>query len=274
MAPKKKAMTSEQASKAKKGGHKNEQQFADLIDGTVMQGSPTKKPDVLDALGNTHSVKCGEYWQIFLYGENRLEQDTFLQETGEASKIMLDCLREFPPDRAKYVACKQKYKEALRPHMRRLLAELQKPGKFAKFLDKAIFNGGNAEYLSFTLEKATVSIEKKRFNTYKREDVISAFVADLTLDNSRARKKGDTSEQKVVLKSKSLDGRNVGEIELRNDSVRHYKQMKFRLKAIFVAYILDAQIRNPDPITYLTQQTTTHGKAVEDIIFGKEKKQD
>ena len=46
------------------------------------------------------------------------------------------------------------------------------------------------------------------------------------VENSVARSRGQFPEQKVLFKHQ---GRNVGELEMRNDRVRHYQQVRFNM---------------------------------------------
>ncbi len=55
---KRRAMTTENVRRVKLAGHEAEQEFADLIGGQKYPGS--RKKDVVDAQGNTHSIKNGE----------------------------------------------------------------------------------------------------------------------------------------------------------------------------------------------------------------------
>ena len=53
------------------------------------------------------------------------------------------------------------------------------------------------------------------------------LVSALSIDNSRARKAGQYSDQKVLLKYKNKRGIsiNLGKIELRNDSDTYYREV-------------------------------------------------
>ena len=74
---KKKAMTSEQARKVRQSGHDDAKEFANLIGlPTDYQNDPQAKKDVIDLLGDAHSVKSGaKKWQIFLHSPSRFERD-------------------------------------------------------------------------------------------------------------------------------------------------------------------------------------------------------
>ena len=250
------AMTKEHASSVKRGGHKNEEHFADVIGGHVQQGSHTDKKDVIDGQDRAHSVKAGKWWQIFLYGEKRLRTNTIFQGIGQVANIMLDCLAAYPSTIEEYTADKQKFKQSLRPHMVRLKEELGKPAIFKAMLDKSLFDGGNADYLSIYPGPSNVPSSDKHFHIFHKDDVTTALLDDLTVANSQARKKGDTSEQKVVFKS-ALHGKQVGEIEDRHDSRGHYREMKFRLNGPMVLDVL----QEGKVGTLKRTQATTYGNA-------------
>ncbi len=258
--PQRRAMSSWHASTVKVAGHRNEYDFAEIINGHVHRGSHTDKKDVMDEQDRSHSVKAGRWWQIFLYGKERLKTNTIFQGIGSIANIMIACLDAYPQDFAAYRANKDAAKQRLRPHMRHLLAELQKPKIFPAFLEKALFDGGNAEYLSIYAGTASTPSHQKHFHIFHRTDVIEALQKDITLANSQARHQGQTPEQKVVFKSE-LQGKQIGEIEDRHDSPNHYREMKFRLDGKATFAILREFIISPDP-TKARPRATTYGKAV------------
>jgi hypothetical protein len=74
----------------------------------------------------------------------------------------------------------------------------------------------------------------------------------LEVENSKAIKATDTPEQKVVLKYKS---KNLGSIEMRNDSEQHYREVKFELipkktKEFLFENILKKEIFKQNIIVY------------------------
>ncbi|MGQ9534055.1 MAG: hypothetical protein ACUVTF_02320, partial [bacterium] len=62
--------------------------------------------------------------------------------------------------------------------------------------------------------------------------------------------------QKVVFK---VDGKTHGEIEMRNDSDVHYREIKFWLDKNLTCNLLKAQIKQ---VKSLTQRIFLHGKAI------------
>lgn len=261
MASAKRAMTSSQAREVKVQGHVNERQFAALIGGHVNKGSHTDKKDVLDQNDGTHSVKAGEWWQIFLYGRDRIATNTMFQALGDTGEILLECIDSFPENYDDYLANKDAAKQAVRPHMKNLLAELQKPKIGRAFFEKALFDGGNADYLSVYPYpgRARDLLEKKSFHIFHKDDVVQALMGDISFANSQARRKGQVSEQKVVLKS-SLLGRQIGEIEIRTDRKDHYRRVKFRLNSEAMTQILKDSL---PPAAKPSGKIYTYGKAVQ-----------
>lgn len=257
----KRAMTSGKASQVKTRGHAKEREFAALIGGSVNKGNHHDKRDVIDQKHGTHSVKSGQWWQIFLYGRERIATNTIFGGLGNTAGILLDCIDAFPEDRDDFHGVnKDNAKQALRPHMTRLLSELQKPHMGPAFFDKALFDGGNAGYLSVYPGPAADPFGQKKFHIFHKDDVIQALMKDVSFANSRAIKAGDVPEQKVVLKSSIAGraGRQIGEIEMRNDSKVHYREVKFRLRSEDVMKILQTQLPHP---TQMSKWICTYGKA-------------
>ena len=255
------AMSSKKASQVKVHGHVNERQFAALVGGHVNKGTHTDKKDVMDQNDGPHSVKAGTWWQIFLYGRDRFSSNTIFKGLGNTAGILVDCIDAFPENRDDFHgARKDAAKQALRPHMRRMLAELQQPHIGPAFFDKALFDGGSADYLSVYPGSAVDPFGQKKFHIFHKDDVIRALMSDVTFANSRAIKAGDVPEQKVVLKSSIAGraGRQIGEIEIRNDSKVHYRQAKFRLRSEDVMKILKSHLPPP---ARMSNWICTYGKA-------------
>ncbi len=221
--PKKRAMTSEQASQKKTEGHKREHRFAELIGGEVNRGAQTDKKDVIDKKHRTHSVKGGQWWQIFLYARSRLEQNTIFRGLKGLRDPMVECLDVFPDDRNTYKSNKHEIKKALQAPMEKLARALQENGSLAVFLSKSMFNGGEVNYLSVNRGNGD------DFHVFAQEDVVENLSEILEVGNSRGRRQGEYDSQKVIFRVKSgTKALNVGEIEIRTDSDLHYKQIKCR----------------------------------------------
>ncbi|MBU2530021.1 MAG: hypothetical protein KKD35_03180 [Elusimicrobia bacterium] len=217
---KRRAMTTERAREVKLAGHAVEKEFADLIGGKVYRG--TRKKDVLDAQGNIHSVKSGDNkWQIFLYSKKRFE--TSIGFLG--APYFLACIDAFPKNREEYESNKKKFKSALEPRMIALKKFLLKKedGIFLQtnkmiFLQEAIFHSSEVDYLAIKKENI--------FHIFDAEEVIKIINNATTIENSKASQTGQMNNQKVIFKLADSNI-TIGEIEMRNESDAHYKQMKF-----------------------------------------------
>ncbi len=250
-------MSSDAASQKKVGGHGIERDFASLINGDDSHLPHTGKTDVRDSEGRSYSVKSGAWWQIFLYRRNRLETNTTFREMRNVSELMIACLDAFPEDRADYLADKISAKLRLQQPMRDLLSEMLKPGVLPAFLEKAVFNAGEVDYLSILPEDLTrAPFNQKIFHVFARVDVVAALCKALDLANSAARSAGQTDAQKVLFR---INGINCGEFEIRTDSDVHYREAKFRLNS---AKILKVLIDNITPSHRTANQIITYGKAV------------
>jgi len=72
-------------------------------------------------------------------------------------------------------------------------------------------------------------------------DVVKVLSEKISVENSKARQKGQIDDQKVVFK---VDKRTIGEIEMRNDSDVHYREVKFWLNKDKTFKILQENIQN------------------------------
>ena len=188
--------SSSQASEYKLKGHKDELQFAKLIDGSDETDSATGKTDVIGKDGKKYTVKGGKKkWQIFLYGEERFKNDLdFLNMNGVGS-LFLECLNSFPSDYQTYqadkVICKKLLLEyskvnksalkdlekltqllpndnsyfsskiSLRKHTSLLKNKFEDKAILKSFLDKAIFNNDEVDRLAIKKDNVFLVFEKK-----------------------------------------------------------------------------------------------------------------
>jgi hypothetical protein len=218
--PKKKAMTSEKASFVKRKGHADAREFAEALGiGKEFKSDPTAKKDVIDSEGYSYSVKSGEKkWQIFLYGKTRFLTNFTFKSMNGLSEIFLECIESFPESRKEYLKDKRKYKEKLKEPMRKLCQKLQDKRLLAGFIDKSMFNSGEVDFL--------VVKEGEQFHVFWGRDVVKVLIENLEVENSKARINSQLDDQKVVFK---FSGKTIGEIEMRNDSDIHYREVKFWL---------------------------------------------
>jgi hypothetical protein len=252
------AASSEISSSKKLDGHRNEVLFAGLIDGKVIQG--TQKGDVLDRDGQLYSVKGGTKWQIFLYGYERIKDSSYLN-------ILLPCLEAFPDDAKKYFQDRVEvieFKEAYVKKHGRVKAksltneEIQnnfRQNEYVKskfrlakaneavyhklldktflrsFLEEAIFNSAEVSYL---VVKDSTFQKDEKFKIFSKEDVLKTFAKTMNPATSKA---GNVPEdfnvagQKTTLwyENKPNSQKNIVEIEIRNDSDIHYRQVRFNM---------------------------------------------
>ena len=113
--------------------------------------------------------------------------------------------------------------------MRALLAKLSEKPRLRAFFNKSLFNGGEVNYL-------TIKHDGK-FHVFLSDDVLDVFSTNLKVANSRAISAGQIAEQKVIFQYKGL---NLAELEMRNDTKTHYREIRFNmLKPKAMALLLE-----------------------------------
>lgn len=204
----KKAMSSEKASFVKKEGHRIEKVYASWIGGKTISG--TEKPDVIDKKGNIHSVKGAKLkWQMFLYVKR-----TFLENFNVYGNLFADCIDCFPKDRADYLKDKMKYKEKLKEKMKTLKEMLDDLDNRKMFFMRSISNNQIKYFVVY---------DREVFHVFDADESISKLSESTIVLNSKARTTSQMDNQKVVFK---YNNKTIGEIEMRNDSDVHYRQVK------------------------------------------------
>jgi len=203
------------AREGRQAGLTREEEFAKAIGGEKNDDSQTKT-DVFDPSGGTHSVKSGSTkWQIFLYGENRFTTDPGFAVIGN---LLVACINVFPKDRDKYESNERKHKRKLKPYMEAICKKLQNKKRLRDFFEKSIFNGREVKYLTILYES--------KFHILYRSQVLDKFINNLIVENSKATKEGEMDSQKVIFK---YNNENLAELEMRNDSDKHYRQIRFNM---------------------------------------------
>ena len=212
------ASSSEHASQYKRAGHARELEFARAIGvEAAYRNNPQAKKDVIDKSGDTHSVKGGEKkLQIFLYSLNRFKDDSGFQSLNGVGEILVRCIEAFPSEYDDYVQDKDMHKQKLEEPMVALKERLKDKNLLKAFLNKSFFNSGEVNYL-------TIHHDGK-FHIFDADEVIEVLTNSLEVSNSVKRQPGQYNNQKVVLR---YDGVNVCEIEMRNDSAGHYREIRF-----------------------------------------------
>lgn len=281
------------SSKKKLSGHKKEEIYAELIGGVVIKG--TQKGDVRDKNGNLHSVKSGKKWQIFLYSYSRIASSAYLS-------ILKPCLEAFPQnyphylaDRIECIGYKERYvatkgKEEAKKLSNNYISKILEPNSYIdsknklkektffaheilkdknylkSFLEEAIFDNEEVIYLA-----VLDSTYKKdgRFKVFHRQDVLDILSEKLSPSVSGAGRVAEDYNvpgQKVLLRYKKPDGKykNIVEIEIRNDSARHYRQIRFNMYSKDTLYLLLHDPRTSSPEKY-NEQVILYGFAREDL---------
>ncbi|MGQ9664666.1 MAG: hypothetical protein ACUVUH_04945 [bacterium] len=132
--------------------------------------------------------------------------------------------------------------------MKRLCQRLKEKRLLASFINASIFNSGEVDFL--------VIKDGKNFHLFWNRDVVDFLTKHYEVENSKARGGNQIDSQKVVFK---VDGKTHGEIEMRNDSDVHYREIKFWLDKNLTCNLLKAQIKQ---VKSLTQRIFLHGKAI------------
>jgi len=206
---KKKAMSSEKASFVKKEGHSNEDDFAVLIGGEKIKG--TQKGDVLKN-GHKLSLKkiCNRI-QFALYG---IDSEHWVETSPSAIKCK-NILSIYPESFAEYQGNKTHYKTLLREKMVDFKNFLSIKDNLKEYLSLVITKSGDVEYI--------VMKDKTNQFIFDASEVIDTIVSNGVVVNSKARKAGDTPEQKVLITIPSgKNFVNLLELEIRNSSEGHY----------------------------------------------------
>lgn len=252
------APSSKISSEKKISGHNTESVFAEYINGEVVKG--TQKQDVVDRYGNKFSVKSGKKWQVFLYGYERILQSNYLN-------ILAPCINAFPEnpqdyfrDRIKCIEFKEDYikkygrnkakelkneevskklgknlyiesKQELASATEQVLLKLVNKSIIENFLSEALFNTKDVDYLAVQPSDQNI---KNIFHVFEKEEVLKKMSARLFPELSKA---GNVPEdfnvpkQKLLFKYMITDdkSKNIIEIEIRNDSEIHYRQVRFNM---------------------------------------------
>lgn len=254
MSKRKKAMTHTKASYVKRKGHADAREFAELIGiGKEYRSEPQAKKDVIDLEGYSYSVKSGEKkWQIFLYSKTRFERNYTFKGMDGIGDLFLACINVFPEKRKEYLENKALYKEKLQKPMRKLCLKLKDKRILAAFIDKSMFNSGEVNFL--------VIKEGEVFNVFWGKEVVEILTNNYEVENSKVRGKNQFDAQKVIFR---VAGKTHGEIEMRNDSEVHYREVKFWLDKKLTFNLLKSQTKN---VQNLSSKIIVYGKAINKLF--------
>jgi len=216
----KRGLSSTDARDVRQKGHDDAKEFALLIGLTSdYQNDVVAKKDVIDPSGDAHSLKSGnKKWQLFLYGINRFKTDDFFQTMNGIGQLLVQCIESFPNNFEEYELDKLSAKEKCRIPMRELKDKLQEKRRVRAFINKSMFNGGEVNYLTVK--------HGENYHVFLNKDVVDAFANNVIVENSQARTQNQVPEQKVIFK---YDGVNLAELEMRNDSKVHYREIRFNM---------------------------------------------
>lgn len=242
--------TTEQGRAYRQKGHDDALLFAQHLElDSDYQRDPQAKKDVIDPSGDSHSVKSGEKkWQVFLYRKSRFETDYGFRALNGIGELLIRCIDSFPPTFEDYQRDKISSKQRLRVPMIELKNRFQRRDLSEAFLMKSIFNGGEVNYLTI--------YDKKVFHVYWNSEVVRVMGNNFTVENSTS-KGGNPDCQKVLFK---YNNKNVGELEMRNDSPQHYREVRFNMLKLPCCELLASQILNSH--RYWDKPIISYGEAI------------
>jgi hypothetical protein len=239
-------------------GHQAESEYARLIGAQTISG--TGKSDVEDLNGSFHSVKSGKKWQVFLYGHDRISNSEHLKILEPSLNAFTEDAEKYFEDRIKCISFKEAYvkkhgrleakklenskliqrlspNEYMESKARLALANEKVVGKLkdkkslSNFLGEALFNKKEVNYLAI---RDDTFKQDGRFKVFSRAEVLEILAKELSPALSAAGKVVEdynVDRQKTLLKYTKKNGRekNIVEIEIRNDSLTHYRQVRFNM---------------------------------------------
>lgn len=258
MARRRRGGTTEQGRAYRQRGHDIALEFAHLLGvSSDYQRDQQAKKDVVDPAGDTHSVKAGlKKWQGALYRRSRFENDVGFQTLNGIGQLLIECINAFPSAFAEFRQDEQSErtaKERLRIPMIELKDRFQNKILVKGFLFKSIFNGGEVNYLTIHRDDL--------FHVYWNTDVVDVMAEHFTVENSTSRA-GNPDCQKVLFK---FNNTNAIELEMRNESPRHYRQIRLNMIAKKCFELLRTHIS--DGQRYRGKPIISYGRAVSN--FGK-----
>ena len=245
--------TTEQGRAYRQRGHEIAVEFAHLLGvSSDYQRDQKAKKDVVDPAGDTHSVKAGlKKWQGALYSLSRFESDVGFLTLNGIGQLLIQCINAFPPAFAEFRQDEQSEraaKERLRIPMIELKNRFQNKILVKGFLMKTIFNGGEVNYLTIHRDD--------HFHVYWNEDVVNVMAEHFTVANSTSRA-GNPDCQKVVFK---FNNTNAIELEMRNESPQHYREVRLNMIAKKCFELLRTHI--PGGQSYLGNSIISYGQAM------------
>jgi hypothetical protein len=135
--------------------------------------------------------------------------------------------------------------------MRELCEKLKEKRILKGFIDKSIFNSGEVDYL--------VIKSDNNFHIFLNEEVVNLLSEKFSVENSKAKNRYQMDDQKVIFK---YEGKTYGEIEMRNDSYIHYREIKFWLDKNKTFNLLKENIKDK---FRLNERIYLYGKAIKKL---------
>lgn len=135
--------------------------------------------------------------------------------------------------------------------MRELCKKLKEKNLLSAFIDKSMFNSGEVNF--FVIKDANI------FHIFWSRDVVEVLSNNYIVENSKAKAKNQFDDQKVIFK---VFGKTHGEIEMRNDSEVHYREVKFWLDKKLSFELLKSKIKK---IKIFNKKIILYGKAINKI---------
>lgn len=251
------ASSSDEARRYRQQGHDDALRFALAIGLTAdYKNDPQAKKDVIDLSGDAHSVKSGKKkWQIFLYGINRFKNDAIFSVMDGIGQLLVECIESFPETYEEYSVNKVASKEKLKIPMKALAEKLKDKTRLRAFITKSIFNGGEVNYLTV--------FENEKFHVFWAREVEQIMADNLEITNSQARQTGQFSDQKVVFR---FENTNLAELEMRNDSQTHYREIRFNMVKPKAMRLLYSKILPKHPFN---DQVLLYGEAIRHFGIGR-----
>lgn len=285
------AASSEVSRSKKLGGHLREREYADFIGATRIPG--TSKGDVRDAQARLHSVKSGRKWQVFLYGYKTIATSKYLN-------VLQPCLDAFTPepeqyfeDRKECIAFKERFvkrhgrekakqlandaviksvgtntyiqsKERLALATLDVCKALRDKTFLRNFLGEAMFKNAEVTYLAV---KDTTYKKDQLFKVFHRDDVLDILSANLLPSVSKAGRVPEdynVDGQKTLLRymTDTETLKNIVEIEVRNDSDVHYRQVRFNMYSKDTLHLLLAS-ENSLASKKHSNRVSVYGRAID-----------
>jgi len=197
-------MSSNQASKIKKGGHDKEREFATLIGGKQVGTNCQIKEDVIKDQTKFTAKAGKKRHQWFLNGPDKLH------EFGLLSELLLNIVKSCPPLREEYLDNTKKYKLSIAKAMLSARDKLSTDKNLLLDLWKlSLFGKDKVEYLAI--------LDRDVWHIFYEGDVILAIIDEIKdIKTSKANHRKQFDDQKITFINSN--GLVMAEIEVRKST--------------------------------------------------------